>query len=173
MAGIFKGHGGGVPARGSSRKLQLDFRRFEVIISSIGHESRRVAKLAMRVKQLERPPRGRHPERCRHTARNGLSARRSGVAAIVRPGGKPEMNSPTRHISHIIYFALFATLAFCAPMLAQDVLGGITGTVKDSTGAAVPDVTVRARNIGTNLEVIQHTQGNGSYVVGNIPAGAY
>jgi hypothetical protein len=83
------------------------------------------------------------------------------------------MNSPTRHISHIIYFALFATLAFCALMLAQDVLGGITGTVKDSTGAAVPDVTVRARNIGTNLEVIQHTQGNGSYVVGNIPAGAY
>jgi len=83
------------------------------------------------------------------------------------------MNSPTRNLKHIVFFIFFAGLALRAPVLAQDVLGGITGTVKDATGAAVPDVTVRARNIGTNLEVVQHTQTNGSYSVQNIPAGDY
>jgi flavin-binding protein dodecin len=83
------------------------------------------------------------------------------------------MISPTRNFKQTIFFVFFAGFALCAPMLAQDVLGGITGTVKDATGAAVPDATVRAQNIGTNLEVVQHTQTNGSYTVQNVPAGAY
>ena len=83
------------------------------------------------------------------------------------------MSSPIRNLKQIIFPLFFASFVFCAPMLAQDVLGGITGTVKDATGAAVPDATVRARNIGTNLEVVQHTQGNGSYSVQNVPAGDY
>ncbi|MGA3078710.1 MAG: carboxypeptidase-like regulatory domain-containing protein, partial [Bryobacteraceae bacterium] len=83
------------------------------------------------------------------------------------------MISPTRNFKQTIFFVFFAGFALCAPMPAQDVLGGITGTVKDATGAAVPDATVRAQNIGTNLEVVQHTQTNGSYTVQNVPAGAY
>jgi hypothetical protein len=83
------------------------------------------------------------------------------------------MSSPTRHIKQVVYFLFFASFALRAPMPAQDVLGGITGTVKDATGAGVPDATVRARNIDTNLEVVQHSQSNGSYSVGNIPAGNY
>jgi hypothetical protein len=83
------------------------------------------------------------------------------------------MNSPTRYIKQFVCFVFFAAFVLRAPTLAQDVLGSITGTVKDATGAAVPDVTVRARNIGTNLEVVQHTQNNGSYSVQNVPAGAY
>ncbi|MGA2738647.1 MAG: TonB-dependent receptor [Bryobacteraceae bacterium] len=83
------------------------------------------------------------------------------------------MNSPMRYIKQIVYFVFLAGFMLRAPVHAQDVLGGITGTVKDATGAAVPDVTVHARNIGTNLEVVQHTQSNGSYSVGNIPVGAY
>jgi hypothetical protein len=83
------------------------------------------------------------------------------------------MSSATRHIKQIVYFLFFASFALRSPMPAQDVLGGITGTVKDATGAGVPDATVRARNIGTNLEVVQHSQSNGSYSVGNIPAGDY
>ena len=83
------------------------------------------------------------------------------------------MVSPSRHIKQIVFFVLFAAFALRAPLVAQDVLGGITGTVKDSTGAAVPDATVRAQNVDTNLEVVQHTQTNGSYSVGNIPAGKY
>ena len=83
------------------------------------------------------------------------------------------MSSPTRNIKQIVFFVFFAGFVLRTPLLAQDVLGGITGTVKDATGAAVPDATVRARNIGTNLEVVQHTQTNGSYTVQNVPAGAY
>ena len=83
------------------------------------------------------------------------------------------MSLPTRYIKQIVSFVFFVGFILRAPMPAQDVLGGITGTVKDSTGAAVPDATVRARNVGTNLEVVQHTQTNGSYSVQNVPAGAY
>ncbi|MGA2133698.1 MAG: TonB-dependent receptor [Bryobacteraceae bacterium] len=59
------------------------------------------------------------------------------------------------------------------PLRAQDVLGAITGTVKDSTGAAVPDAAVKVQNVGTNLEVAQRTQANGSYIAQNLPAGSY
>jgi len=37
----------------------------------------------------------------------------------------------------------------------------------------VPEAAVRARNVATNLEVIEHTQANGSYSVPNLPAGTY
>ncbi len=83
------------------------------------------------------------------------------------------MNSATGYFKQLTCMVLVAVFAFCAPMLAQDVLGNITGTVKDASGAGVPDATVRARNTGTNLEVVQHTQTNGSYSVPNIPAGNY
>ncbi len=59
------------------------------------------------------------------------------------------------------------------PLKAQAVLGGITGTVKDSTGAAVLDATVKAVNIATDLSVSAKTQGNGSYLLNNLPAGTY
>ncbi len=58
-------------------------------------------------------------------------------------------------------------------LYAQLVLGGITGTVKDASGAAVPDVSVKARNIGTNLEVTTTTKGSGEYTVANLPIGQY
>ncbi len=58
-------------------------------------------------------------------------------------------------------------------LLAQQVLGGITGTVKDSSGAAVPDATVQVRNVGTNLKMTVHTDSNGSYSIANLPVGPY
>ncbi len=83
------------------------------------------------------------------------------------------MNSTVRCIRQLVCFAFMAGLIGRMPLPAQDVLGSITGTVKDATGAAVPDATVRAHNTATNLEVTQHTQTNGSYSVSNIPAGTY
>ena len=83
------------------------------------------------------------------------------------------MSSPTRCFKQVLFLSFIAAFVLRAPMPAQDVLGAITGTVKDSTGAAVPDATVKARNVDTNLEVVQHTQTNGSYSVANIPAGKY
>jgi hypothetical protein len=67
--------------------------------------------------------------------------------------------------------ALF--LAAHTPSYAQQILGTITGTVKDATGSAVPDVIAAARNIGTNLTVTARTQPSGSYSIPNLPAGTY
>jgi Carboxypeptidase regulatory-like domain len=52
-------------------------------------------------------------------------------------------------------------------------LGSITGTVVDSSGAAVGGAAVQAVNIATNLQVSAQTGGNGSYVIQNLPAGTY
>jgi hypothetical protein len=70
-------------------------------------------------------------------------------------------SSLQRHFSQIICAVLLLGMALSAPVQAQQILGTITGTVKDSTGASVPDATVKAHNLATNLEVVEHTQGNG------------
>ena len=57
--------------------------------------------------------------------------------------------------------------------MAQQTLGAITGTVKDVSGAVIPDAIVVAHNISTNLEITEHTQSNGSYSVPNMPIGMY
>jgi len=57
--------------------------------------------------------------------------------------------------------------------LAQSISGGITGTVTDSSGAAIPDATVKARNVATNIETTAHTSANGSFTLPNLQAGSY
>jgi hypothetical protein len=59
------------------------------------------------------------------------------------------------------------------PLEAQQVLGAITGTVKDSSGAAVPGATVKVVNVSTNLSLSEKTETNGSYLAPNLPAGTY
>jgi hypothetical protein len=59
------------------------------------------------------------------------------------------------------------------PSIGQQTAGGITGTVKDSTGAVVPVASVEAHNIATNLGVSALTQTNGAYSLPNLPAGTY
>jgi hypothetical protein len=73
----------------------------------------------------------------------------------------------------VVCCLLFLGIANWASLSAQETLGAITGTVTDSSGAAVPDATVKALNKATNLEVTAHTQGNGSYSVSELPAGIY
>ncbi len=55
----------------------------------------------------------------------------------------------------------------------QQVLGAITGTIKDPAGASVPEAAVKVRNVATNLQVTATTKSNGSYVISNLPIGAY
>jgi hypothetical protein len=73
----------------------------------------------------------------------------------------------------VVCCLLFLGIAHWTSLSAQETLGAITGTVTDSSGAAVPDATVKALNKATNLEVTEHTQGNGSYSVPELPAGMY
>lgn len=73
----------------------------------------------------------------------------------------------------VVLSILLAGSALEAPLKAQAVLGAITGTVKDPTGAAIPDAKVKATNIATNLEVSASSHGDGSYLIPNLPAGTY
>lgn len=69
------------------------------------------------------------------------------------------------------WLALF--LIALAPAYAQEILGGISGTVKDSSGAAVADADVKAVNTGTNQVIEQHTDSAGVYSMVNLPVGTY
>jgi hypothetical protein len=79
----------------------------------------------------------------------------------------------SRHTAWLVAGVFAISVLMRAPAGAQDILGAITGTVKDSTGAVVADATVKARSIDTNQEITQHTDANGSYSALNLPIGMY
>jgi Carboxypeptidase regulatory-like domain len=85
------------------------------------------------------------------------------------------MTSNLRFLRPVLMTAavLSLTLAGSLPSRAQQILGAITGTVRDASGAAVGDVAVTARNIATNLTVTARSASTGSYSVSNLPAGTY
>jgi hypothetical protein len=51
--------------------------------------------------------------------------------------------------------------------------GTITGTITDSTGAVVPSVEVKARNVNTGVETMAVTNEAGVYQLSNLPVGTY
>src|SRR5437868_2722461 len=75
----------------------------------------------------------------------------------------------------IFGLALAAALALAPPMQAQtDVTTGrISGTVRDTDGAALPGVTVEGRNQGTGLTQTVVTRADGFYQLINLPTGLY
>ena len=73
-------------------------------------------------------------------------------------------------------FAIVATLIFItcsAPVLAQQTLGTLNGTVLDTSGAAVPGATVTVRNPQTSLQRTTTSQDNGFFQIFNLPVGTY
>ena len=69
--------------------------------------------------------------------------------------------------------ALFLLAALAFPGWSQSDLSTITGTVKDSTGAAVPNAKVSVSNQGTGVSRETTTNDLGAYTVSNIPSGKY
>jgi outer membrane receptor for ferrienterochelin and colicins len=65
---------------------------------------------------------------------------------------------------------LFVTLCFATFAAAQQPGGGIQGTVKDETGAALPGATVTASGPASRSA---STNGEGKYHLDNLPPGAY
>ena len=70
-------------------------------------------------------------------------------------------------------FLLAAILQFSLCALAQQTLGGITGTVSDKSGSVLPDTTVTIVGDQTKLTRSQKTNGNGAYDFVNLPIGTY
>jgi hypothetical protein len=70
--------------------------------------------------------------------------------------------------------SLFTLIATPATLEAQTGgQGAITGTVLDSTGAAVAGATVTATNIATNVATTRTTSSAGAYLISPLPPGVY
>ena len=70
-------------------------------------------------------------------------------------------------------FLLAVVLQFSLLAMAQQTLGGITGTVTDKSGSVLPDTTVTIVGDQTSLTRVQKTNGNGAYDFVNLPIGTY
>lgn len=70
-------------------------------------------------------------------------------------------------------FCLITFLVAAAPVGAQEVAATITGTVTDSTGAAVSGATVTARDVDRGTFWPTTTNEDGAYTVSHIPVGSY
>ncbi len=56
---------------------------------------------------------------------------------------------------------------------AQNVTASITGSVKDATGAVIPNAAVKATNTGTKTQFDGTADAEGSYLLRNLPVGVY
>lgn len=68
---------------------------------------------------------------------------------------------------------LAALVQFSLSALAQQTLGGITGTVSDKSGSVLPDTAVIIVGDQTQLTRTQKTNENGAYDFVNLPIGTY
>jgi hypothetical protein len=72
--------------------------------------------------------------------------------------------------------ALVTVLGLCCasqPLLSQQITASITGTVEDSSGAALPGATVTARDVERGTSATAKTGQGGEYNFNDIPIGNY
>jgi hypothetical protein len=67
----------------------------------------------------------------------------------------------------------FCSVFFCLAASAQQPSATLNGVVTDQNGAVVPGVSVVVTNIETNSNRIVYTNGEGFYVIPNLPVGVY
>jgi hypothetical protein len=78
-----------------------------------------------------------------------------------------------RHCALVVALFLATAFLFLPSANAQQTLGGITGTVTDTSGAVVSGATVNLVGDETKLTRTQTTSSSGSYLFVNIPIGKY
>src|SRR5678815_845815 len=69
--------------------------------------------------------------------------------------------------------AMAGVLLAVAPATAQTIRGTVTGTVTDSTGAAVPGITVTVTNTATGIGSSAQTNRDGTYTIPLLASGSY
>jgi hypothetical protein len=72
-----------------------------------------------------------------------------------------------------IVLFLSAALSMALPAAAQQTLGGITGSVTDPTGSAIPGVAITATQLETKLVRTAKTNATGNYQLNDLPIGSY
>lgn len=70
-------------------------------------------------------------------------------------------------------FAALLTVAFTASSYAQTFTGAVSGTARDSSGAALPAVQLTLINVGTGEKRTESTNADGGYVFPSVPPGRY
>ena len=73
----------------------------------------------------------------------------------------------------VSFFFCCLSLLFSFPAQSQQTLGGITGTVTDSSGGILPNTTISLVNDQTQLSRTQITNSGGIYDFVNLPIGSY
>ena len=82
------------------------------------------------------------------------------------------MNGSLKRVSSIMMsFALI--LVMVSPIFAQQTLGNVRGSVKDSNGAAVAAAKVTILEKGTNKTTTGSSTDSGDFEFKNLPVGAY
>jgi hypothetical protein len=76
-------------------------------------------------------------------------------------------------LSRTVFAFLVAFSLLALPAHAQQTLGAINGTVLDSSGAVLGKVSVKVRNLDTNLEEVATSKDDGSFSVSALPIGRY
>src|SRR5215831_13604328 len=71
----------------------------------------------------------------------------------------------------LLFLFLFAMVAI--PVFAQAEQAGITGTVRDRQGGAIPDAVIEVEQAETRLVRITHTSNSGAFFMGALPVGNY
>src|SRR5450432_2713328 len=69
--------------------------------------------------------------------------------------------------------ATLSLLVLVASLFGQSERGTITGTVTDTSGAAVPQAKITATETGTNVAVTVQSNETGDYTLPNLPIGLY
>ena len=67
----------------------------------------------------------------------------------------------------------FLILLLAVPSLAQKTSGQISGSIIDSSGAAVPDTTVTVTQVGTGVQRTVTTNGEGIFTIPDLQIGTY
>jgi hypothetical protein len=78
-----------------------------------------------------------------------------------------------RRLDHRALLALAGALLFFTQMAIAGVTASISGTVRDSTGAAMLGATVTARNTDTSITETRVTNDHGFYSFQALPLGRY
>jgi hypothetical protein len=74
--------------------------------------------------------------------------------------------------SHLFAVLLVIAIVYL-PTVGQTVVGRISGTVKDSAGAAVANASITVRNNATNFARTGSADEDGFYTITNLPVGTY
>src|SRR5687767_9405859 len=75
---------------------------------------------------------------------------------------------------HSRWIAALAMLLFSVvPVIAQATYGGLSGTVRDQSGAVVTGAAILVENEGTAKEFATQSNGEGVFVIPQLPPGSY